>query len=201
MKKLFRKITPFFVLTVVGLIATVVEILILFLSTNDKGGLGTGLLSILAILLYSFLLFDRYLIRKIEYKKIVITEVLLLFILPFLYLYINRETKVYIETYRSYYILVYSENGINKEQIKASGLFDHTLKIKNDSIIRLKYSLYNDKNFVVIEPKNWGGHSIKYLDTLINTKQIKIEMYSNNLTKEKRDSIFRQQLPISLMQY
>lgn len=191
MKKLFRKITPFFVLTVVGLTATVIEILILFLTTNDKGGLGTGLLLILAIILFCLLLFDRYLIEKFEYKKIIILELILLIILPFAFLYFNQETKLRIEINRPYYILVYSDDGINKSEFKLNGLFDHSLTINNDSIIRLKSSLYDDKQFVVIEPTAWGGYSVKRLDTIINSKQFKIEIYSNDLSSETRDSIFK----------
>ena len=194
MRKLFIKITPFFILTLLGLIATMVEIVLLLLS-KDKGELATGILLILVIIFSSFLLLDRYLIKKFDYKKIILSEIIVLLILPFLVLYTSRETKIVIETQQPYYILVYSDKGISKDKIKSSGLFDHSLTLKNDNIIRLKYDLLNENNFSVIAPTNWNGHKTKRLDTIVNFQKIKIEMYSNNLSDETRDSIFKKLLP------
>ena len=116
-------------------------------------------------------------------------------ILLFLVLYISRETKIVIETQQPYYVLVYSDKGISIDKIKSSGLFDHSLTLKNDNIIRLKYDLLNENNFSVIAPTNWSGHKTKHLDTIVNFQKIKIEMYSNNLSDETRDSIFKKLLP------
>ena len=86
MRRIFIKITPFFILTLLGLIATIVEIVLLLLS-KDKGELATGILLILVIIFSSFLLLDRYLIKKFEYKKIILSEIIVLLILPFLVLF------------------------------------------------------------------------------------------------------------------
>lgn len=86
---------------------------------------------------------------------------------------------------------MYSDDGITKSDFKSNGLFDHSLTINNDSIIRLQSSLYNDKRFIVIEPKSWGGYKGKRLDTIINSRQFKIEIYSNDLSDKTRDSIFK----------
>ena len=190
MKNLFRKITPVSILTSVGLTATIVSIIVLLIS-QDKGELGTGLLSIVALILYFCYLIDRYLVKKVSYRKLILTELILILLFPVLYLCLHKETKLYIETNRPYYILVYSDVGITKEQIKRKGLADHCMTIKKDSIIFLNYNLYNDKNFIVIDPKNWNGHKAKRLDTIINAKRIIIEMYSNHVTNEVRDSIFK----------
>ncbi len=58
-----------------------------------------------------------------------------------------------------------------------------------------------DKDVCVIEPENWSGYNVKRLDTVINLKKIKIEMYSNDLTDLQRDSILKKLLPTLCLQY
>ncbi len=198
MRKLFNKITPFFILTFLGLIASIIEIVIILIS-KDKGELATGILLVIAILLCSFLLIDRYLIKKFDCKKIILSEIIVLLFSPFIVLYTCRETKIIIETKQPYFVLVYSDKGISKEKIKSSGLFDNSLTLKKEIIIRLKYDLLNEKNFSV-NPSIWNSHKKKVLDTIVNFKIIKIEMYSNNLSDEARDSIFKKLLLTDIIQ-
>ena len=56
--------------------------------------------------------------------------------------------------------------------------------------------MLND-NIIIVEPKDWGSYKCKYFDTVINLNNIKIEMRSNNLTDERRDSIFNKLRPTS----
>ena len=144
---------------------------------------------------YVVFLIDRFLIRKAGYKKAIIVEILFLIFLPFIFLYLNKDTRIYIDTEKSYFVLVYQSKGLTKKQIPSIGLFDHAITFKNDSIINLDYSLLNDNSVHVLEPKNWGGYKAKYLDTIINLKKVKIEMRSNDISDKERDSIFVKLLP------
>jgi hypothetical protein len=193
-KRLFKNITPLFVLTIVGIILCLVNIAILLLS-KDQGELATGVLAMWAFGLYLIFLVDRFLIKKAGLKKVIITEVTFLVLLPFIYLYLNKDSKIYVDTERPYFIIVYSNNGLTKKQIPSTGLFDHTVTFKNDSVINLNYSLLNDHNIYVLQPKSWGGYKAKYLDTIINSNKLKIEMRSNDISDEQRDSIFTKLLP------
>ena len=163
--------------------------------SRDQGELATGVLAMWALGLYLIFLVDRFLIKKAGLKRGIIIEIAFLIFLPFVYLYLNKDTKIYVETKRPYFIIVYSTNGLTKKQIPSTGLFDHTITFKNDSIINLNFSLLNDDNIYVLEPKNWGGHKAKYLDTTINSIKLKIEMRSTDISNEQRDSIFTKLLP------
>jgi hypothetical protein len=193
-RRLLKNITPLFVLTIVGIVLCLVNIAILLLS-KYQGELATGVLAMWALGLYLIFLVDRFLIKMTGLKRVVIIEVVFLTLLPFIYLYLNKDTKIYVDTERPYFIIVYSKHGLTKKQIPSAGLFDHSITFKNDSIINLNYSLLADDNIYVLEPKSWGGYKAKYLDTTINSNKVKIEMRSNNISDEQRDKIFTKLLP------
>jgi hypothetical protein len=152
-----------------------------------------------ALGLYIFFLLDRYFVKKVGYKKVIVMEIIFLLLLPFIYLYLGKDTRIYIDTDKSYFILVYNK-GLTKKQIPSSGLFDHAIRFKNDSIVHLDFSLFDDNNVHVLEPKSWGGFKAKYLDTIINSNKMDIEMRSNDLPDEQRDSIFQKLLPTLVWQ-
>ncbi len=189
MKKLLNNITPLSVLTIVGIILCISEIVILLLS-KDNGELATGLLSALAFLFYIIFILDRALISRMKYKDVIIGEIIFLLLLPFIYLYINKDYKIKIETTKQYFIILHDNKGLRKEQIPSSGLFDHSITFKNDSVINLNSTLLNDNDVRLVEPKGWGGWNRKEFDTIVNSNKIKLEIYSNNIPDEERDSIF-----------
>ncbi len=197
-RRLFKNITPLFVLTIVGIILCIASIAILLLS-KDQGELATGVLAMWAFGLYLIFLIDRFLIKKMGLKRAIIIEVVFLTLLPFVYLYLNKDTRIYIDADKPYFIIVYSSTGLTKNQIPSTGLFDHSITFKNDSIVNLNYSLLNDNDVYVLEPKSWYGYKTKYLDTVINSSKFKIEMRSNDISDEQRDSIFQKLLPTRVL--
>src|SRR4051812_26857110 len=140
MNKHLKNITPLFVLTVVGLIFCLGEIAIL-LGSSDKGELATGLLSILALVLFLLFFIDRFLIRKLSFQKVVVGEIIFILIVPLFYLYLNKRTNIIVDTSKQYFVLLYDKNGLDKKQIPSSGIFNHSITFKNSSIINLNYTL------------------------------------------------------------
>ena len=146
-----------------------------------------------ALGLFVIFLIDRFLVKKTGYKKAIVMEIIFLLLVPFIYLYSNKDTRININTEKPYFILVYGSNGLTKKQIPSSGLFDHAITIKSDSVINLNYDLLYDNAIKVIEPKAWNGFSTNELDTVINSQKVKIEMRSY-YSSDIGDSIFKEQL-------
>jgi hypothetical protein len=191
MRKFFVNITPVFVISLIGLILCVGEILILLLS-KDQGELATGVLSIVALFLFAVLLFDRYLVTKIRLRKIIVGELIIFLLIPFLFMYLNKKTRIHIDTNEEYYILVYNENGLTKEQIPSKGLFNRGITIHNQTTINLHSSLLKDNEILVETLKGWrDGETNMYFDTTINSKKVTYQMFYHHLSSELADSIFR----------
>ena len=172
------------------------------LFSTDQGELATAVIGMWALGLYIILLFDRYLIRKISYKKLVAFQIVFLLLLPLLCLYVTKDIRINIETNKPYFIVVYSNKGLTKEDIPKKGLFDKSLTLRNDSVIFLNYSLKESEKFYVVEPNSWKGYKSKYLDTVINLNKVTIEVRSNDLSDEVRDSILKKLLPtLGLLQF
>lgn len=179
-KRFFKNITPLAVLLLAGIICCIAEIVILFFSA-DHGGLASGVLGMWATGMYLVFLSDRYLLKKAGFKRTVITELVVIALLPLAYLYINKSITIYIDTTKSWYAIIYSNDGLTKEQIPSSGLFNHALKVKNDSIIYLHSSLLKNKDVSVAIPAGWDGFKVEYLDTVINSDKISIELRSSSI--------------------
>jgi K+-transporting ATPase A subunit len=79
-KALFTKITPLFVVTLPGLLLSIGTMVILFFK-DDHGGLGTGLLSVISLILYAVFLADRYAVSRSNYKAVIISEAIILILI------------------------------------------------------------------------------------------------------------------------
>ncbi len=189
MRKYFTNITPFFVLTFIGLVLCIGETIILFLS-KDQGELATGILIGFAVILYIVLLIDRLLVRKIKLKRLIIFEFISILILPAVFMYFGKTTKIRVETLEEYFIVVYNDKGLKKEKVPSSGLFNRGMTIQNQKVINLHSSLLDDNEIIILTPKTWkNGHSNIYFDTIINAEKVNYQIYYHSLSKEIADSI------------
>lgn len=193
LRNFFTNITPLFLLTFIGLILCLCEMLILFFE-HDHGGLAQGMLSLLATTLFVIFKADRFLVKKLKYKTLMLIEIGLLLISSILYLYFNNEITINVKTRNQYLVVLFDNKGISKNQIPLNSIFDRSLTISTDSILNLNYKLIEDYKAVKIYP-NWDiCHSAHEFDTIINSEKIHIEMYSHCLSILKEDSIFKKKV-------
>ncbi len=189
LKEKLLRTSPFWVLAAVGLVFCSIEILIL-LREPDRGGLGTGLLSMAWCLFFGIYVFDKYLRKKYPFRNVVIGESILVVIVPFFFLYTNRKTEIRVGTSKPYFVVLYDKRGLTKEQIPSSGIFGHAITFNYDEPIVLEYSLSEDRDVRIIGPKAWGGHFSKCFDTVVNNKSIGFQLFSHDVDENYRDSIF-----------
>ena len=107
-------------------------------------------------------------------------------------MYLNKTTKIRVDTSEEYFIVLHNNKGLKKEQVPSSGLFNRSLTIKNQTVINLHSTLLNDNEFIVTTPNTWNdGEGNLYFDTIINSKKESYHLFYHNLTKEVANSIFK----------
>jgi hypothetical protein len=187
----FTNITPLFIISVLGVILCIGETMVLLFS-KDNGEFATGILCVLALVLYGIILIDRNLVKRIKLKRLILFELVFILFLPLPFMYFNKTTKIRVETAQEYFIVIYNDNGIRKEQIPSSGFFNRSLTIKNQNIINLHSTLHHDKEVIIATPKSWNdGDGSIYFDTIINFKKESYQIIYHNIKREEADSILK----------
>lgn len=183
MKSLFRKITPVSVLVPLSIILLAVQF---FIPGNDYNIF--AYLFIYIVVLGLVLLIDRFLVSKITYKKLLISEILVILCVGFWYIYSTGYAEVKIETTKPYFFIVYDNGGFRKSDMPSSGLFKTSIRLNADSAVRLNYSLRDET--VIDPPASWNySYLTKLRDTVINFIKIEIQIYTLNLSPDTVDSL------------
>ena len=195
-KKHFVKLTPLFFVAGVGAILSAIGLVNIWFSYDDHGGLGIGILAILLLMFCAAFVLDRYLVGRYTYKGVVIGEAIVLLVLPFLYLFLNKETDVIFKTEHQYVAVLYADGGLCKDQIPRSGLFNRKIVVEVDSLLRLNIGLINDDDFGLTTPSSWGGYFQKSLDTIIAGKPYHLHLYYNKISEDERGVIFERYMKL-----
>lgn len=195
MRIVFRKITPVFLVALLGMFFLFTQF---FIPENDYNIF--AYLFIYIVLLSLFLLIDRYLITKIAYKKLFVVELILIIGVIFWYVYSAGYTEIKIETSRPYFFIIYDDAGLKKSSIPSTGLFKKSIQIKIDSSMHLNYTL-KDK-VQITPPRNWNyGYLTKGWDTVIHSNKVEIQVFSLNLSQGKVDSLLNAEIAQLLVPY
>lgn len=171
MQFLLRKITPVLVVGLIGIIFLLIQF---FIPDQDYNIF--AYLFIFIIFLGICIAIDRVLITRVAYKTMLIGETILITIITFWYLYSTKYTEINIETSKPYFFVIYGDGGIKENDIPANGLFNKSLLVKTDTIIKVDYSLYNVA--LIRTPKNWNSYSTIGIDTVLNEKKVILDIYS-----------------------
>jgi hypothetical protein len=185
--KFFKKLTPLSAVCTVGLILCVAEMINLFFSEKNSGGLATGVLGFITLLLLILIAIDRYLIERTNYKLLIILEIIFIILASFSYAFINRRILIYVETHKNYFVVLSDKYGKKKSDFQFRGIIDQNVTIRND-LIRINSAFLDNPSTEIVPP--WGGSYNAYLDTIIHSERVKMQLYSNIAMDDKKDSIF-----------
>lgn len=190
LKKHFVKITPFFILVHLGVILCSIGVIYIWFDDNNHGGLASGLLAILLLLFGVAYIVDRYLVKKLKYRTVLIFEFIAIPLLVIAHQYTSRETIVQVDTEKRFIPVLYFEKGLHKEQIPRSALFDRKIVMVCDSLLHLDIGLLDDDSYGLAVPHSWGGYFQKTLDTVVNNKMYRLHLFYNDVPQEERELIF-----------
>lgn len=184
MQKFFQKITPVFIVSLVGIIYLIAQIFIIGLDYNILAYI------LIFIILISFAFaIDRLLSTKIAYKKLFVFELLFLIICLFWYLYSSSYTMINIETSKPYFLVVYDNNGLKKNDIPTEGVFNKSITITSDTTVHISKSLEYDAQ--INPPKAWKySYSSFKKEARVNGENVVIEIFAH----EMQESVLKEKL-------
>jgi hypothetical protein len=161
------------------------------LLSNGSGELASGILIYLIVFACFFYVIDRLLLNKIRRITLVYAELLLLVIVTTSLFFVNKTLRIVSTTNEQYFMVFYDNAGLTENDFKRTGLFNKELSFGNNAEIHLSNSFIDKKQFDIVTPRSWGGYSVSRADTTVMGNRILVECYANNMPKERRDSLLK----------
>jgi|SRR5579871_921060 len=153
MKAIFHKPTLFLIIGTI-LIGIGVPSGIYGLTLTGGASLGGALIIIDVIVVFVFVLIDRFLVKVIDNKRLSIYEAILLIVAITFYSFKNRTLEVEQLNPNSQFLIVIENNGKLKDD-KSEYKFPFNSQIKTNRNFVIYKSLPEDIH--IIAPKNWNG--------------------------------------------
>ncbi|MEO7044885.1 MAG: hypothetical protein ABI091_06225 [Ferruginibacter sp.] len=179
----FKKITPVFVVALLGIIYLVIQF---FIPGNDYNIFAYLVIFIVGFTVAFFI--DRFLVLKMSYKKLFIAEIILLVSLTLWANYSSSYTEINIETSKPYFVVIYNENGLKKSDIPSKGLFSKSILIKSDSAIYINDKLEDAAQ--VNPPAAWNySFSSNKIEKIINSKKVTIQIFAADMSELERTQL------------
>ena len=201
-KKKFRQIFfPITLLTIITFLSIIISIHALYIAfTIDPIYAAITIpITILFIILY---IFDRFLIKRVSYFKLIIGEIILGAFMYFIFLYQASYVDINFYTNQDYILVIFDSNENSISKFTKKGVFGKELNVYNTNKIHLDKTMALRKNLRIKEPKEWKaiyykrskyelkGDSIEYIYSL---KQIGNKNY-NKQTDAYLDSLLKQEI-------
>ena len=178
MNVFFEKITP---VSVVCMAAIIYLIVLFFISEIDYGI--AAFLVVYIILLAGAFAIDRLLISRVDYKKLLIFELIFLTVCTIGYLYAQRRTEIVVETSNPCFFVIYDSDGLKKNEIPSKGLFNRSVTVKGDSVIHVNKFMEDAE---IKPPESWGNHyTSERKEALIHAEKVVVEIYAGKMEYKK----------------
>ena len=200
-KKKFRQIFfPITLLTIITFLSIIISIHALYIAfTIDPIYAAITIpITILFIILY---IFDRFLIKRVSYFKLIIGEIILGAFMYFIFLYQASYVDINFYTNQDYILVIFDSNENSISKFTKKGVFGKELNVYNTNKIHLDKTMALRKKLRIKEPKEWKaiyykrskyelkGDSIEYIYSL---KQIGNKY--NKQTDAYLDSLLKQEI-------
>lgn len=159
LRTLKNLVYPVTLLTVVSLLSILLSIYAIYLGfTLESPAI---IYPIVVVPISAFILvlyiFDRQLVKRIAYYKLMLAEVILVLGGYLLYSYANSTTQIHMITNEDYILVLYdNENSVDR--LSKKGLFSKELFVE-DNVVHLDPSLISKNHIRVLPPESWLGTS------------------------------------------
>jgi hypothetical protein len=194
LKKLIFPVTPLVVITALSIIFTIWAVIIVFTSGPTAALIGAiaAAINLVIIVLY---IIDRMLVRKIEFKTVVLGELFLGILIAFFFYYNESTIDINIATDSNQFVVLFDSEENSLADFEKNGLFGKKLNVYNH-IIHVDSSLYNNKDLRINEPDEWGdfygeegtiqlnGKLVKYILRTHDNPQLTIENLLEEIENE-----------------
>ena len=178
MNLFFEKITP---VSVVCMAAIIYLIVLFFISQTDYS-IAAFLLVYIVLLAGAFAI-DRFLVSRVDYKKLLVFELVFVAVCAIGYLYAQKRIEIVVETSNPYFFVIYDSNGLKKEAIPSKGLFSRSVTVKGDSVIHVNKLLESAE---IKPPESWGNnYTSERKDALIHAEKVVVEIYAGKMEYKK----------------
>ncbi|MDP5091951.1 MAG: hypothetical protein NWQ17_01490 [Polaribacter sp.] len=154
-KKLFFPIT---ILTLLSLVCGFVLLESMYLHIATPTFFSSMYLSVaipITLVVWVLYAFERWLLKKTTYKKILFIELGITAFLIVYYSYQNASTSIQFDTNKSFVLVLFDGKDAATYSFERSGVFNKKRIIKDTNIIHLHPSFELKKDLKIVTPKNW----------------------------------------------
>lgn len=170
LKRLFFP-TTLLTLLVIGSVFVAGNALYIWMTKGGETAIYPAVTIPVMIFFISLYVFDRWLVKKITYVKIMVGEGLILVGILFLFLVFNKTIDLRFETNSDYVLVLFDAEEHSITRFADKGVFGKEL-IWNRNVIHLDPTMKFRKDLRILAPENWEGF-----------------MQKSNVYKPEKDSI------------
>ena len=155
LKRIFFPITLLTIITVAS-VYVAGNALYIWVTNGGESAFYPAVTIPLMVFFICLYVFDRWLIKRITYVKIMVGEGLILVGVLFLFVFQNRTIDVRFETNEDFVVILFDaqENSISRFSDK--GVFGKEL-IHKSNVLHLDATMGLRKDLRILGPENWGG--------------------------------------------